>query len=417
MSSLFRPEALAGSTERAFGEVRLTRPLALSLLCAVATLMAVAVAVWLVLGQYTRKVHVSGMLVPDRGLIRLMAPQSARVVERRVAEGAAVHAGDVLFVLSLERDTRGGETQERIQRGLAMRQDSIAESLRTERSLLDEQDRALGKRLDQARRELVELDAEARLQGERLALAEAAHSRTQALLDEHFVSTAQLQSRADEVLAVRAQVRALERQRAALTRELAVIDGQRRELPLTSRSREADLTRTLAELDQERAQSDARREVLVRAPRDGTLSAVVAEPGQWVAPDVALASVLPADARLQAHLFAPSSAVGLLKADQPVQLRVAAFPYQKFGHQIGRIVRISGVPLQESELAGLALAGPRPGEPLYRITVVLERAQVTAFGQQRPLVTGMQVDADVLLERRSLIEWVFQPLIGLSQRV
>jgi membrane fusion protein len=127
--------------------------------------------------------------------------------------------------------------------------------------------------------------------------------------------------------------------------------------------------------------------------------------------------VLPADARLQAHLFAPSSAVGLLKADQPVQLRVAAFPYQKFGHQIGRIVRISGVPLQESELAGLSLAGPRSGEPLYRITVTLERAQVTAFGQQRPLVTGMQVDADVLLERRSLIEWMFQPLIGLSQRV
>jgi membrane fusion protein len=28
----------------------------------------------------------------------------------------------------------------------------------------------------------------------------------------------------------------------------------------------------------------------------------------------------------------------------------------------------------------------------------------------------MQVEADVLLDRRRLIEWVFEPLIGLAER-
>jgi membrane fusion protein len=93
-------------------------------------------------------------------LIRLLAPQAARVVERRVGEGASVRAGEVVFVLSLDRESRGGETQERIARGLAQRQDSVAESLRTERRLFNEQDSALVRRLGEARRELAELDAE-----------------------------------------------------------------------------------------------------------------------------------------------------------------------------------------------------------------------------------------------------------------
>jgi membrane fusion protein len=40
---------------------------------------------------------------------------------------------------------------------------------------------------------------------------------------------------------------------------------------------------------------------------------------------------VPSGARLLAHLYAPSSAVGFLRADQPVLLRYDAFPYQKYG--------------------------------------------------------------------------------------
>ena len=54
-------------------------------------------------------------------------------------------------------------------------------------------------------------------------------------------------------------------------------------------------------------------------------------------PASALASLVPAGAQLQAHLYAPSSAVGFVRAEQPVLLRYQAFPYQKFGHQHGRM--------------------------------------------------------------------------------
>jgi membrane fusion protein len=156
----------------------------------------------------------------------------------------------------------------------------------------------------------------------------------------------------------------------------------------------------------------------VRAPQDGVVTAVLADTGPAVTPGVALASLLPADARLQAHLFAPSSAVGFVRAHQSVQLRYQAFPYQKFGHQAGEVIQVARSPLQAAELAGLPLQGAAAsGEPLYRITVSLDQQTVAAYGQAQALSPGMQLEADVLLDRRRLIEWLFEPVLGIASRV
>jgi len=145
------------------------------------------------------------------------------------------------------------------------------------------------------------------------------------------------------------------------------------------------------------------------------MAAVLAERGQPATPDTALASLVPSDARLQAHLFAPSSAVGFLHSDQTVLLRYQAYPYQKFGHQAGHVLQVSRTPLQTAELASLAL--PAGSEPLYRITVALDQQAVQAYGQAQALAPGMQLDADVMLDRRRLIEWIFEPVLSIAGRV
>jgi membrane fusion protein len=101
--NLFRPEVLESRRTSWVGEIQLIRPLPLTALTTAVVAAAVALGAFLALGEYTRKVRVSGVLVPDRGVLRLMAPQDALVTERRVADGAQVRAGDVLFVLSLDR--------------------------------------------------------------------------------------------------------------------------------------------------------------------------------------------------------------------------------------------------------------------------------------------------------------------------
>jgi membrane fusion protein len=412
--SIFRPEALESQRTSWAGEIRLIRPLSLTVLTGAAVVAALSLGVFLFAAEYTRKVRVSGVLVPDRGVIRLVAPQEALLAERRVVEGARVRSGDVLFVLSLDRAAASGDTQAAVQRTLAAREKSLANAAAQQQSLHESQAAALARRVSDMQREQAALDAELALAAQRIKLAEEAKARVESLRSDNFVSSAQVQAKAEELLAVQAQRQSIERQRAALAREQSALEAQRRDLPLDNSRKLGEIERERAELAQQGAESEARRSLVIRAPQDGVVSGLIAQPGQTVTPGVALASLVPADARLQAHLYAPSSAVGFLRAEQPVLLRYEAFPYQKFGAQAGRIEQVSLAPLSPSELSGLAVA---TREPMYRIAVALDRQDMPTAGAARPLVPGMQLEADVPIERRRLIEWLFAPVLGVAGRV
>jgi len=417
MSSLFRHEVLENRQRDWLGSIQLTRPLSLHLLTGLALAVAAAVIAYLVLGEYTRKARVTGLLVPDKGVIRLVAPRAGTVLEAHVVEGGVVRQGEVLYVLSVEQSTLAGDTDAVVQ-SLSARERSLKgaslEQLELERQRLAAADREI----EAMRHELAQMDAEAQLQDQRLVLAQQAQARLESLRGENFISAAQVQAKAEEVLGLRAQIQSLQRQRAVHLREVEQLQARRREIPLQVRAQRGEIDRSMAELAQQAAENEARRRIVVRAPQDGMVTGVLAQAGQAVTPAMALASLLPANARLQAHLFAPSSAVGFLRADQPVLLRYQAFPHQKFGQQPGQVVQVSRSPLQPSELAGLAQpSGGAGGEALYRITVALDRQSVAAYGQAQPLVPGMQLEADVLLDRRRLIEWIFEPVLGLAGRV
>ena len=416
---LFRPEAQQGREREWLGSIQLIRPPSLALLTGFVVAVAVAVASYLVLGEYTRKARVSGYLVPDRGVIRLVANQPATVVESHVAEGRAVRRGDVLFVLAVGASTMSGDTQAAVQASLSDRERSLQGEARQRALLEQSQAAALDQQIDGVGRELASMAAEGELQSQRLALAETAQARLESLRGENFVSEAQVRTKSEEILGIKAQLQSLDRQRAVHLRGIAGLQAQRRELPLRGAAQQSGIVRDLAALAQQSAESEARQRIVIRAPQDGVVTGVLAEPGQSVTPAVALASLLPADAKLQAHLFAPSSAVGFVRPHQAVQLRYQAFPYQKFGHQQGEVIQVSRSPLQATELAGLPVAGAggAGAEPMYRITVALERQSVAAYGEAQPLAPGMQLDADVLLDRRRLIEWLFEPVLGIAGRV
>lgn len=411
--SLFRSEAIDAQRQQWLGGVQLVRPLSLAWVTAGVVAAALAVAAFLTLAPYTRKATAVGVLVPDRGLIRLVPAAAGTVVERRVTEGQAVRAGDVMFVLALERPLLSGEVQAQVRRSLDERQRSLIEAARSQQALAGAQAAALERRLAALEAELAQVDAEAALQQQRLVLAERALARLQDLQKEQFISPAQAQGKAEEILALRAAAQGLARQRTALQRERAEIDGERRALPLRTAGAVSGLERDLAQAQRDAAEQDAEQRLVVRAPQSGTVSTVLAEPGASVTPAAALATLVPEGAVLQALLYAPSSAVGFVQPGQPVRLRFEAFPYQKFGQQEARVVQVSRTPLAPAELAALALpVGGSGAEPLFRITAVMEGPPIAT-----PLSAGMRLQADVLLERRRLVEWLFEPLLGLRRRL
>lgn len=417
MNSIFRREALAAHQGGWIGEVQLARPVGLAWWTATVMTAVVALGAFLCWGEYTRKVHVTGVLVPDAGVARIHAPEEALLLESRVVEGARVQAGDVLFVLSLERASAAGETQVAVQRSLNERQRSLREAERQQQLLLDAQRAALARRVADMQRDLSTVDAESTVLAQRIALAEENEARFEALRRENFVSPLQAQAKREEALSLRTQAQSLQRQRGALQRDIDTAQAQWRELPLQHAVRVGELGRDRAGLDQQGIESEARRRLVISAPHDGIVSALSARAGQTVTPALALAMLVPARSRLEAHLYAPSSAVGFLHDQQSVLLRYEAFPYQKFGLQHGRVTSVSLTPLSPTELAGQPWAAAAR-EPMYRIAVALERQEIPiGAGAARNLVPGMQLEADVPIERRRLVEWLFAPVVGWTQRL
>jgi len=94
VANLFRSEVLYARQREWLGTVQLTRPVPLWVATGFVLAVAAAVFSFLWLGEYTRKARVTGYLVPDRGVIRLVAPQAATVLESHISEGKVVRQGD-----------------------------------------------------------------------------------------------------------------------------------------------------------------------------------------------------------------------------------------------------------------------------------------------------------------------------------
>lgn len=176
--------------------------------------------------------------------------------------------------------------------------------------------------------------------------------------------------------------------------------------------------RSVSAIEQDLAENEARRQILVRAPQGGTIGAITAEPGQSVTPSQPVAAILPVGSELEAELYVPSRAAGFLRPGMSVRLRYQAYSYQKFGQASATIREVSNTAMRPDEFAMSSSSMTNGvGEPLYRVRAKLERQSVLAYGSEHPLRSGAVVDASVLLDTRRLYEWILEPLFTITGRV
>jgi membrane fusion protein len=399
------------------GEIVLIRPVSFSLLCALAGGLALTVLIFLFFGTYTKRTTVSGQLVPDLGLAKVYVPQYGIVVKKNVVEGQTVKRGDVLYVLSSERysDTQGS-VQATISRQVNARRASLQEALDKTRRLNEEERVALLNRIAGLESELAKIDSQVEGQAGRVKLAEDAVVRMRDLAAQHFISKEQLQQRQADLLDQRARMQSLERDRISVGRDLTSQKNDLTAMPLRHQNVLAQIERDITSLGQELTESEAKRRLEITAPESGIATAVTAEVGQMADGGKPLLSIVPAGAKMQAYLYAPSRAIGFVKPGDKVLMRYQAFPYQKFGQARGTVTYVAKVALSGNELTGLPQQA-NGGEPLYRITVDLSAQTVKAYGRQQALQAGMLLDADILQEKRRLYEWVLEPLYTLSGKL
>jgi len=419
---LFRPEVLAERQAQWLGTVLLTPRLSHRLFALFATLTVAGVFTLLYFGDFTRKTRIEGWLVPKTGLVKVFAPRSGVLVGLYVKEGQEIRKGEPLLALSGElQSAKLGATQAEITRQLAERRQSLLQEERENQELASEQQRGLAGRLATLREEEAQIESEIEVQKSRVDLAAESEGRQRLVSRLGYVSEQQVQQAEGSRLEQMVALTTLEREQITKRRERLASEGELAELPVKAKEQAAITESSIAALDQERAeteaQHEAQREIVIPAPKDGTVTAIQAVAGGHADINVPLLSIVPSGTALEAHLYSPSRAVGFVRPGQRVFLRYQAYPYQKFGQYDGVVVSISRSAVSPGELApqlaGLAtLSGTN--EPVYRIEVSLGSQAVTAYGRRMPLQPGMQLEADVALEHRRLYEWVLDPLYTIT---
>lgn len=416
MSNLFRRESQAERERAWLGRIVLIRPLSFAALTLCASLIAGAIIGLFVFGEYTRKARVTGVLAPATGTARVVAQQAGRVEAVHVREGDQVRKDDILLLVGDGRSRQHAigvahEMSLRMEeRDSALRRQLhyLAEALRTEQAGLDVRISGLRRELDAAEREHRSLER-------RQDLADRALERARELGAIGFMSAAMVDREADNALDVAQRIEGSRRARLALEREIAALEQDRIAAQSRAQAQMAGILSQRALAAQERVERDLQYRAAIAAPASGFIAALLVEPGHTVAPGTALAMIVPVSAPLEAHLYASSKSIGFLRAGQEVSLRYLAYPHQKFGSQRAVVTAVSRSPIAAADLGFAPPDGSR--EPLYRIKVALDHQAIPAYGRREPLQPGMQVEADVLLDRRRLIEWVFEPLLSLAGRV
>ena len=417
---LFRQAALEAQKPKSFGDILLIRPLSYRILSIVAAICALSIVLLFTFGSYTKRSSVTGHLVPNGGLLRVYAPQAGIIQEKRVSEGQRVRAGEILFLLSSERQSSNLESvQASISEQLGSRQESLERELERTSRLQQEEQEGLRRQIHALQAELEKVDSLLDGQRSRVGLADETSRRYQSLLEQDYISREQQQQKHEEWLDQQARLKSIEREQIALRRELAMRQENLGALRLKQQNQLAQIERYISSTSQELSENEGRRMIAITAPVDGVATAVVGELGQMADARRPLLSVIPADSRLEAQLYAPSRAVGFVKPGAAVRLRYQAYPYQKFGHAEGKVVSVARTALPAGEISALLPAGVenQTHEPLYLITVALTAQTIRAYGEEHPLQAGMLLEADVLQETRRLYEWVLEPLFSLTGKL
>jgi membrane fusion protein len=417
---LFRKEAIDAQREKFLGEAGLAQPIRLWVYTVVAMLIAaivVAVAVW---GHYTRRERVQGYLTSAVGTAVVRTTEAGIITDLSVKEGDVVKAGQRLGVLTIDRSgVNGLNSNETIRTELA-RQKQSRETERVEIVQSGHQQvEQLGRRVASLQQQLHESDLEIATQRERLKSANEIADLWKNMQSKEFVSPIFVQQKADDARDQSVKLQQMLRGRATLAGDLATAQA---DIPLAqNRTRQqldqidqriSEMTQQSAELAG-RLERDVSRDMVITAPIDGIVTNIGPAHGQTVAADTQFATILPKDSALHAELLVPTRAIGFVHVGQPVTLRYEAFPYERFGQYHGRVESVGKDIWTQGQTVGPLSAH----EPVYRIVVAIDKQEITSGKDSLPLRAGMVASADLLMERRTLLEWLFQPIIQLRERM
>jgi multidrug efflux pump subunit AcrA (membrane-fusion protein) len=334
------------------------------------------------------------VLVPKDGADPIQSPRLAWVNRVAVSEGETVKAGAELFVLRSD-EIRGLDTQSAIQK----------EDLRTNEENLAKTDAAYIAQLEIKAAEIAQAESEVKFREKHATTIAELVDRMERLSKTGGISQV-------ELLRLRLDLAESEKDQSVAQRTLQQVTLERQRIEMEhARRRSQDLAEIektkyrLAALKSDLADSEQNL-LSLRAPYDAVVISVAQRnAGSVVQNGQELCQLARLDAKPRARLSLSESGLPKLAIGQRVRFFFEAFPYQRYGAVSAKLdwISPSAVSLPEGS----------------RFVALASLDEGSTVGRKQPLAlcVGMRGEARIIVGRRTLIEYAFEPVRQLRENI
>ena len=390
-----------------WGDVAALQPLSTKILTWFLAGVVAALIAFALLAGYVRKETAIGYLTPTSGTAKIFAPRNGTIRQVHVEDGAAVQEGQPLLTIDTDQiASDGSDVNVSLLDTLLAQKQILAKNVEAEEKRAGSEGERLSAVAAGLEAEISQLRAQLKLQNDRLEVANSDLNAGQQLHAKGYLTTVDLRRRQMAALEQQQVLSTLDQQIAAKQNQLIETRSTLSQLPTVMAQKVQVLRNDLSAADQRIAEIQGRRAYVIRAPVAGRVSTLQATVGQNANPQRLQLEIIPEEATLQAELFITARAIGFVEPGQPVRLLFEAFPYQHFGTYRGQVVKVSQTILTSSDTGGPI----KLNEPAYRVIASLERQDIDVHGKKIALQPDMLLKADILLEWRSLMNWLLSPL-------
>ncbi|EKF9231134.1 HlyD family efflux transporter periplasmic adaptor subunit [Vibrio cholerae] len=412
--NLFREEVFQAKKNRLFGDVVINQPAFLYVITTAVFVLFIVLSIYISQSSYSRKETVKGYLIPEKGLMKVFLNRSGVVGDLLVEEGSKVNAGDGLAkIINSQSLSSGVELSDILVDELEKQKVTLSEELRVIYQIQENDINQISLKLAQLEDSLNVIKKIKLTVQKKLELKERLFTNNKELYERGYISKINLFDSHEEYLNIRESMDGLDREILDLVAKIADFEVKKNSIPNEVELKRISIERRISEINMQILELKNKYEFIVKAPESGTVTAIQAYTGTNINNNVPLLSIIPEDSILEIEMLLPTRSAGFIQIGDPVRIRFDAFPYQKFGSIKGEVTKIDKALLLPTD----QMLPIRLEEASYKVSAKLEKQEIVAYDKSFSLKVGMIAEADIILENRSLLDWLLDPIYALQGKL
>lgn len=415
---MFRQEATVYRKMKWCGRAVLLPGIPPWLVISVSVFFFISFIVFVMEGTYTRRINVEGEITTWPRPVNVYSGVQGVVIKQFVTEGQRIKKGDPIYLIDVSKSTSSGVVGDNKRRDIEKQLSRIGDII----SRLEENKKTTLQTLEKQR---IQYYSAFERSTEILRRAEEGVKIMKSNMDNYkqyqtkgLINKDQLTNQIALYYQQQNNILSLSTQNEQNLLQVTSLESQMQTQAAEFDNRIYQVELQRYELQKELVDTDAGRDIIIRALSDGKIDSLSVTPGQMVSVGDSLLQILPEEIK-NYHLivWVPNNAIPYISVGDNVNVRYEAFPPEKFGQFTAKIMLISRTPASAQEMQtypGAPRNNTGVSVPYYKIVLNPEQQTIEYGEKKMPLENGMKAQSTLFLEKRKIYQWMLSPFYNMK---